>query len=317
MSKFATVLLKIIMVIAFIGIIVFVAFAIITNQNVSYEAYNYISSYYQNSDFSSFESKVNSNMRETYDDGQEWHGNIDTYAIFLNTAIRELNNGSKHFLNYLSCEKDLTKGEQDNLKNLFNKYTSSYDNAKKAYDDYMVSYQDADNQFNHHHDESDVALSIVKSKCIYFVEIYADCYVQGSKFFKALVDLVDKYTFKNSKTFSFKDEVYLIKVGTVDGCIDFVYLNMRNKKDSKSYEINARNYDLVDCFYDVLNIENNFKDENSIINENFQNFILNLNKLNIYGWASNYESYKNSLVKQEMINACENAHSFFVSNFRG
>ena len=151
------------MVISFVGIIVFVAFAVVNNQNISYEAYNYISLSSKSLDFSTFESNVNNNMRTSYADGNPENGKIDEYAKYINKAISELNKANEHFLNYLAVEKDLTKGEQDKLRELYGNYLSKFDDSKKAYNDYILAYSDADYQFNEHHDSSSVAVSIVIS----------------------------------------------------------------------------------------------------------------------------------------------------------
>ena len=87
--------------------------------------------------------------------------------------------------------------------------------------------------------------------------------------------------------------------------------------EGRSYEKNVRNNDLIDCFYDFLSRENSFRDEDLITNKNLQNFVLSLNKLNIYSWAGKYESYKNSLKNETLVSMCEDAHNFFVLNFRG
>lgn len=309
MSKFATLLLKIILVISFIGIIVFVAFAIINNQNISYEAYNYVSNAYLQTNFDSLKNNVNANMKSSY------NGEVDEYAKYINSAINEVNKGSKYFLNYLSVEKDLTKGEQDKLRSLFDNYLSNFNKALNAYNDYITSYQDADYQYTNNFDNSSVALSIVISKCVYFVERYTDCYVSGSQFLKYLVDITNKYSFQNC--FSYKEQAYLIKVGIVDNTTNYVLENMKNKKENRAYNTNVRDNDLIDCFYDFLGKEQNFKEENLITNSNFQQFVLNLNSLNIYSWAGNYENYKSSLKDEVVIAKCENAKNFFVLNFRG
>ena len=311
MSKFATILLKIILVISFIGIIVFVAFAIINNQNISYEAYNYISNAYSKAEFDSFKNDVSTNMKSSY------NGDVDQYALYINSAINEINAGNKFFLNYLASEKDLTKGEQDKLRNLFDNYLSHFNATKKAYDDYITAYLDADYQYNYNYDNSSVALSIVISKCIYFVERYTDCYLSGSEFFRYLEILVEKYSLQKTSNLSYEEQCFLIKVGIVDSTTDFIYENMQNKRSNKTYELNIRNNDLVDCFYDFLIREDNFKEENLIINANFQTYVLNLNYLNIYNWAGDYDNYKSSLKDELLISKCENAHSFFISNFRG
>ena len=311
MSKFATILLKIIMVISFVAIIVFVAFAVITNQNISFEAYNYISSTHSETDFDDLENKVNANLRTAYNKP------VDQYAKFINKAISELNDGNELFLNYLSVEDRLTKGEQDRLRYLYKDYNNKFKASKKAYDDYIVSYEEADYQYNYNYSNSSVALSMVVSKCVYFVQRYTDCYRAGSEYFKYLVKIVNKYSFDNQNCFSFEEQTYLIKVGIVDYSTSTVYENMAKKKENADYETVARNNEIIDCFYDFCENENDFSDENLVTDSEFQLFVFNLNDLNIYEFSGNYDNYLNSLKKEETISKCQSAHEFFVSNFRG
>lgn len=311
MSKFATVLLKILMVISFVGVIVFVAFAIISNQNVSFEAYSYIASSYENVEFSKLESDVNSNMKSSY------NGEVDGYAKYINKAISELNKGNKFFLDYLSIEKDLTKGEQDKLKSLYNNYISKFNICQSSYNDYIDAYEEADYKYHYDYDNSKVARSIVVSKCINFVENYTNCYVSGSNFFKYLVQVVNKYSLQNNGFSSFTEQSYLIKVGIVDNTTSFVYSNMQNKKQDMDYEIEVRNNDLVDAFYDFVAREATYKTKNALTDSSFQAFIINLNCLNIYEFAGNYDAYFAKLKKEEIKTKCAQAHEYFVSHFRG
>ena len=62
MSKFWSVILKIIIVISILGIIFFVGFAIFKNQNISFEAYNYITRCQDETDFQTLHDNIINNV---------------------------------------------------------------------------------------------------------------------------------------------------------------------------------------------------------------------------------------------------------------
>lgn len=310
MSKFGTVLLKIIMVASFIGVFVFVGIAIINNQNISLEAYNHIYSSSKEVKFGVLKNKVQTNLKTEYD------GTLDPYGSFVATAIEELNDSINYYLDYLSNLKDITKGEQDKLISLYDGYISSFNTANNYYKNYVDSYENAKNLIDNGLDGASYARVDVKLKSLSFVEEYYKCFNNGSKFFKNLFVLVQNNCFGGTSNIDYKKASILIEVGLVDSAYKDVYANMENKRKDETYEQNPLNIDKIDCFYDFLNLKDNFDDSLYLINSNFKTFVDNLKQLDVFEWAGDFSNYLASL-PQAKKQIATSAKQFFDDNFRG
>lgn len=311
MSKFWSVVLKIIIVISILGIIFFVGVAILRNQNISFEAYNYISSVNSRIDFEKMQANVSSKVREEFD------GDNDLYAEFINSACTELNNGISYFLDYLSHEDGLTKGEQDKLINLYYNYVKNYYDFEWYYNEYIKNYEIAEQNRNNY-EQSDYLRATVRAAAVDLVESYVNSYRKGSEFFKYLVQIVNKYTLSNSGLFSFKGQGYMIKCGLVDYSLDFVTKNLQHRLNVEydSYKKNPRTNQLINNYYSFLTKSQTLTDVNSVTNTEFRVFINNLNTLNIFEWAGNYANYFNTLNETLALNAYS-ALTFYNNNFKG
>lgn len=310
MSKFATILLKILIVLSFIGIVIFVGIAIFNNQNIAFESYNYIIYTHNSKDFKTLQTNITNNVKTVYG------GNSDVYANYINSAITELNEGIDYFLDYLVFEDDLTKGEQDKLTSLYDKYLTGFKTTETSYKTYMQAYENARKQIEENHEEADYAKANVKAKGVSLVRNYVYCYDYGSDFFKYLVSLVNRYNLNGSGLFSYKGQSYMIKVGIVENTLEFVFDNMNKKANDLSYVEVITTNELIDTYYDYLSNAEKYGDDDSVVNTGFRQFINNLNCLNIYDWAGNYQAYTNSL-SDELKQKSDSAKTFFNNNFKG
>lgn len=311
MSKFWSVILKIIIVISILGIIFFVGVAIFKNQNISFEAYNYISSVNSRIDFEEMQANVSSKVREEFD------GDDDLYAEFINSASTELNNGISYFLDYLSHEDGLTKGEQDKLINLYNKYVDNYYRFEIYYDKYVEAYEIAE-QKKDDYEQSDYSRSTVRAAAVNLVEKYVDSYRIGSEFFKYLVQIVNKYTLTNSGLYSFKAQSYMIKCGLVDYSLDYVLQNLKYRLNQKLdvYNKDPKTNQLIRNYYYFITKSATYTDRISVTNTEFRVFLNKLNTLNIFEWAGNYDNYLKTLNEDLSVNASD-ALTFYNNNFKG
>ena len=271
MSKFATILLKILITLSFIGIVVFVGIAIFNNQNIAYEAYNYIVSTQSSKDFKTLQNNVRNNVKTYYD------GPKDVYADYINSAVIELNEGIEYFLDYLAFEDGLTKGEQDKLISLYDSYVKGFHNTEKIYKDYMDAYDLVRQKIETDYEGANYAKSHLNAQGVLLVKTYGSCFENGSRFFKYLVNLVNKYNLDNSGLFSYKGQNYMIKVGIVDNTLNFVYENMTKKVNDLSYAEDIKTNTLIKTYYDYLSTETKYGDDDSITNTAFRLFINNLN----------------------------------------
>ena len=137
MKKFFSALLKIIMVVAFVGILVFVTVAVINSRNIAYEAYNYVYTSKKDIDVNSLVEDIDKNVH--LDAGLL--GN--EYTTFVGDAILQLDDGIDYYLDYLSTDNLITKGEQDRIINSYDSFVVQYNNVLTALDNYKTAYKTA------------------------------------------------------------------------------------------------------------------------------------------------------------------------------
>jgi len=304
MNKFWVVLLKIIIVISILGIVIFTGIVIFKNQNIAYEAYNYIATTRDNTDFDSLQTNINNNVKNVYG------GSGDQYAQFINSGITQLNNGIDYFLDYLVHEDKLSKGEQDKLISLYDNYISGINTTHSRYNTYMQAYNNAKKQIEDNYEEADYAIANVKAKGANLVKAYVDCYNNGSKFFKYLAEVVNIHTLNNTHKYSYTAQSYMIKVGMLDYSMDFVVQNMNKKINDLAYTENIKDNELVNNYYLYLANEDKFADAESVTVTSLRQYLNNLNCLNTYEWAGNYNNYLNTL-SENLKQKATSAKSFY------
>ena len=308
MSKFGNILLRIIIVLSFVGIVVFVGIAIFNNQNIAFEAYNYIVATQSSKDFNQLQTNIRNKFKATYD------GLSDTYANFIDSAITELNEGIDYFIDYLVFEDKITKGEQDKLTSLYKNYVKSFEATEESYSLYTESYEDAKKKIEEDHEYANYAKELVNKRAVYVVRNYYSCFTNGSDFFKYLTKIVNKYNMDNSGYFSYKGQSYMIKVGLVDYANNFILDNMDKKERGQTYETSATANALVNTYYSYLANAEDYNDSQCLTNNDFREFKNNLNSLDIFEWAGNYENYTATLT-EDLKTKSSNALSFFNNKF--
>ncbi|MBR1985020.1 MAG: hypothetical protein IKA31_04690 [Clostridia bacterium] len=310
MNKFWTILLKILIVVSFIGIIVFVGIAIFNNQNIAFEAYSYIAYTHKSTDFKTLQNNITNNVKADYYDSE-----MDSYAKYINTAITELNAGIDYYIDYLVFEDELTKGEQDKLINLYDSYLGMFSKVNEDYKSYKDAYEEARVQVENDYEGSDVALNKLKSWGFILVRDYTGCYEKGSEFFKFLVEMVDTYDQNSSGLYSYTGQGYMIKNGLVDYSLEFVLYNINERVNGRTHQANARSNALVENFYDFVSTSKKFTDKSTVTNTNLRVFINNLNQLNIYEWAGNNSNYLKTL-SDDLKQVSNSALTFYNNNFK-
>ncbi len=263
-------MLRIVMVLSFVGAIVFVGFAVVTNQGIAYESYNYITIKYAETEFDEFGTDVRANVKLVYGAAR------DEYTEFIADAIFELNDGADYLLDYLALEGDLPKGEHNALTGTFNNYLLKFQQAKILYTEYMSAYDKAVETGGASY-ASNLVISAEKKFC----DAYVDCYRAGSVFFKTFANTVRKYSFEGG-ALPYGCQSYAIKVGLCDYVISQVFTPTRGVIGTNSLKIIFENY--------CLNSDR-YGDDDIILSNDFKRFISTLNSLNVYEWAGNFEVY--------------------------
>ncbi len=307
MKKFWTVLLRITMIVSLIGILVFAGVAIIKNRNIAYEAYNYISTGIEKENFDDMFDK----FKKASDSGDEanegcvvyrYGGTDDKYMSFVNSAVMKGLAGCKTYLDYMAVLPNVTKGEQDNAEKCFDQFISAYKKTLASYDIYVAAYKNAKVSKGERN-----AVAIMESKEGNLVSTYIICYNELTSLLLSLHDIVSKYAFEGEMTFEAQSPI--ITAGLAQKAISNIFLGTsRNEwldiyattnQDIKNYEAYVENSQSSSS-----NLE--------ITNTDFRNFVNNINSLDTYSWAKNYEDYNASLIGEKKSKS-EKAYSYLVN----
>lgn len=296
MSKVLEVILRILVVISFICIIVFVCVAIINNQSIAYEGYNYIVSARNKTNFKQTQSGIENDVKTIF------RGDQEPYAHYMNLAVKELNDGIDFYLDYLSLEDRLNKGEQDKLIKKYKLYIEGFNEVKDAYFSYLEASRDVEDRYENDKNYS-YAVEKVNAKSVFVVKTYIECYKKGSEFFKTLVNISNKYTIPDISYQTYKGQSYMIKVGFVDYSLDTAILRLNTKLRNPNYCVSAE-YNPDNRAYNPNSMaflrytavcNSKLNDKDYLTNSSFRNFTQQLNDLNIFEWAGNFNNYYSSL----------------------
>ena len=293
MNKFFSGLLRIIMLLSFFGIIVFVTIAVINSQDIALLSYNYIVSEKSKIDIDDFNVDIKENVVAQIGLTQ------DPEAILISDALSQVSLGIDHFVDYLAFEQYLTKGEQDKLINDFKDFKNYYDLTSKNLEDYNTAYDRAleDGVGS----AADAYLKEVRKLLIYN---YKNCYISASQLFDNLVLTVKNYTFKNIDL-KYSDLSFIIKDTLAKIAISDAFSENVTDIDSNSNVITFREY---------LISFSNYSDLEFITNESFRSFVKGLNSLDVYKLFSDYDNYISGLDEQTKSLAV-NTKNFFLSEF--
>lgn len=293
MNKFFSGLLRIIMLLSFFGIIVFVTIAVINSQDIALLSYNYIVSEKSKIDIDDFNVDIKENVVAQIGLTQ------DPEAILISDALSQVSLGIDHFVDYLAFEQYLTKGEQDKLINDFKDFKNYYDLTNKNLEDYKTAYDRAleDGVGS----AADAYLKEVRKLLIYN---YKNCYISASQLFDNLVLTVKNYTFKNIDL-KYSDLSFIIKDTLAKIAISEAFSENVTDIDSNSNVITFREY---------LISFSNYSDLEFITNESFRSFVKGLNSLDVYKLFSDYDNYISGLDEQTKSLAV-NTKNFFLSEF--
>lgn len=286
------------------GILIFVGIAIFNNQNISFEAYNYIVATRSQTKFSVLQNNIENNVKWKHG------GSQDTYAKYINDAIKELNLGIDYHLDYLALEEDLSKGEQDKLSGLYADYISKFNDCKTYYSEYILVYNEVPTI-----DDANFAENILRNKAVYLIKNYAKCYEAGAEFFKYLVDVCKVHSLNGKNFYTYTSVGYMIETELVLTSLPAVDSDMDIRNSSVEFVKDVRTYDKVDSFYDFVAHKSLYGDDDVLRHIPFKNFLNSIRLLDIYEWAGNYEEYYETLTDNQKYFATL-ALNFYNQNYR-
>lgn len=277
MKKFFSALLKIIMVVAFVGILVFVTVAVINSRNIAYEAYNYVYTSKKDIDVNSLVEDIDKNVH--LDAGLL--GN--EYTTFVGDAILQLDDGIDYYLDYLSTDNLITKGEQDRIINSYDSFVVQYNNVLTALDNYKTAYKTAQDEF-----WPPFATATVRGMEESLVRHYVIMFNSSYDLLQALVGVIQT-KFDNNLTYN--AQTHILKAGFARGAIDEIFADGFEKDNRKEISKSDKAQD----YYAYANSCGIFSNKDVILNEDLRKFVGDLNTLNIYSFASNYDDYVKNL----------------------
>ena len=296
MNKVFSVILRIVMMLSFLGIILFVSIAILNNQNISYEAYNYIYNEKSKVQVEAFTELVDANV------DLDLSGSDDPNVTLISNCLNQTSLGIDYFLDYLAFEDELSKGEQNNLISQFNSFVNYFNKSRTSLNKYLEVYKLAVEQFG----ESAIVQYLYEVKLI-FIEDYLNCYKSAQILFESLVDCAKNYTF-NTCNFTYHDLTFILKFTLAKASINEVFV--KNVLPNSS--------SLVSSFYYYSTVGYlKYSDSQLLTNEDFGDFVMGLNSLNIYRLFSDYDNYINSLSSDFKVIAQETKDFFNINLSKG
>lgn len=297
MKKFWSSLLRVTMIVSLIGILAFAGVAILKNRNIAYEAYEYISIGIEQRDFEqSFE---NFRTKVFY----RYSGTDDKYMSLVNKAVSSELDGCKYYLDYLSVLPDISKGEQDSLEKEFDDFINSFNQTITDYNIYAEALDNAKAEGG-----SQTAITIVESKEGNLVLSYINCYNNLTKLFNNLADVVSKYAFEGE--LPYEAQSHIISAGLSQKAITDVF---RGTSRSDWLDIYANTNQNITNFETFLQNTKEKSSSEEVLSIDFKNFVNNLNSIDIYAWAKDYEGYTESLIGDRKTKS-QRAYSYFVNN---
>lgn len=286
------VLLKIIIVIAFVGIFVVGGILIIKNRNIDSMAYNTIKIKIKETDFSGL-SKDAVNVKDSYD------GDDDPYVITVSAMILNTNNAIDFYLDYLAGIKTISRGEQDLLIEKYLAYSAEIANSEKVLEMYETTYETA----NVEESARGQVVSIAGS----FVQAYLKAYEAGSDFYKSLVEIVDKHAHSGKREYNFKEFGLNMCNALADNCVDIIKENMAKRISEQS---NANLDDILNssCYSDYLNFivkSNDYTRNKTYMNIEFDAFLVKCKDVDFVKVVTQKSEYTDTLTDEKQTMAEE------------
>ena len=286
------VLLKIIIVIAFVGIFVVGGILIIKNRNVDLMAYNTIK-------IKSEEIKIDELSKNALKVKDSYDGALDIYANTVYAMIYNTNLGIDFYLDYLVNIRTISRGEQDML---IEKYLAYGDAVKKAEEAYIL--------YDKTYKEADVGENIRKNitaNAGTFVTTYLDVYKANSEFYKSLVEIINKYSHNGHRDYNFIEfRLHMINALS-DNCVSVIEENMQKRINTGS------NTGLVDiqnaqCFTDYRDFAikaNEYEVSKTYMTIEFDGFLIKCRELDIVKLITEKSDYVKTLSEEQNVIAAD------------
>lgn len=232
--------IRIIIVLCFVGMVAFGVIVLINNINVETKAYSQIAEMRNNAEFDNFYIRADK-VQSTAG------GDQCSYTAYTNKATILLNEGIDYYLVYLQDMDGMNRNDMNKLVKGYKAYIAQYNKAKRA----LNQYENVKNNAN--------AQTQVASYSATFGIEYLLAYGKGYTFFMDLQNMVDKKVFDGKMFKSFTQINYEMSAIFVNNSKTTLVSNLEKKKTggaiSTPYANStyAKNFDTLYKAYEAKN----------------------------------------------------------------
>jgi hypothetical protein len=293
MKKFWTVVLKIVMFLSFAGIIVFSCIAVISSNNITYEAYNYLNTNMSSLGLEEFTTKVNNDILTSHG------GTKNSYVSCLSSFILDTKNTFNYYLDYLALDDIISKGEQNVIIEDFKSCVKAKEECETIYSYYMDAYGKASAGLQ-------IAEDYVTTYERSFLNNYAELY---RNLVNLQCDLYKATKINIVKVESFDFQKYIVMSGLSNFAVDNLY-NEENLKKASTNRISISSFTAYTTYNSYKTKIASYNNQKMASNTSLQKYVYDLNSLDIFSWAKNYDDYLltlNNTLREKAIDA----RSFF------
>lgn len=298
MKKFWTVVLKVIMFMSFVGIIVFSCIAVISSNNIVYEAYNYVTTHKSTLELEELSDRVSANIKSS-------HGAPnDPYASFLSDIILTTKDSLDYYLDFLAIDDTISKGEQNVIIEDFKKCVTAKENCEKSYSDYMTAYSNASEGIEY---ASKLVITCERDFLYKYRNLY-DCIATLQ------LDLYKATKINVVKVESYDFQKMIVRTGLSSRVVENVFSeeNVEKMPEKRIVLGTDASYALYRSYCSKMNT---FSNQNMANDTNLQKYVDNLNSLDIFSWAKNYDGYIVT-VNNALREKAKDAKAFFDANLK-
>ena len=203
-------IIRIIIILCFVGMVAFGVIVLINNINVETKAYSQITKMRDNAEFDNFYIRADK-VKSTSS------GDQCPYSAYANNATILLNEGIDYYLVYLQDMDGMNRNDMNKLVKGYKAYIAQYNKAKRA----LNQYENVKNNVN--------AQANVASYSATFGMEYLLAYGKGYTFFMNLQNMVDKKVFKGNMFKSFTQINYEMSAIFVNNSKTTLIANLEKK----------------------------------------------------------------------------------------
>lgn len=262
-----SILLKCIIIAAFLGIIIVIIASLVVNSNTGNKAFDSIT---LRQAVVNFEEVATSGktVRHTYG------GSYDDYATLVCNEIEVLQTSINEYVVLLNYVDNLNRKEKDNLVDMHDKYITQVEASVEYLNKYHTFYNATSTA------TSESAKRQIPGLSADFVQSYNKAFILGSSFYKELINLVSKYGFSGKMLKNYNQIYYGMLNTYADYTTEFVNTRMEIRRTGAS-EVGLYSTNIAAAnFRKLYNNIGAYGASDEIANNTIATFVNNMNAIN-------------------------------------